>query len=289
MTEHAWPDDTDLESYRQAGYVVVRNALPPGEVAHYLAVLDRLTTRIQADEQLAARHREGDHSVRVRNAVGLEPALAPLLDHPATFPLLLETIGPYLRLVGSEAFVRQPAPAPMLHFHTDGGPAMQMVSVDHSARALQVKIQFFLTDVSEEDNGNFTLVRGSHRRLPSETRYGCFVPEANALLEQGAMPDGAIQLRARPGDAVVFPYSLWHAVASNRGGRVRKSLILRYGHLWHQPFDYAVVDSAHLDGMTERQRRLLGDLGPDAGPRSWYKPPHQLEIMTGAGAHSPSR
>lgn len=284
MTDQTWPDETDLKSYREAGYVIVRNALSAEEVNHYLTVIDDLTARLRRNPDFAREHMEsgGRHSVRVRNAMGLEPALAPAMDHPAVFPLLLDIIGPYLRLIGSEVFVREQEPTPMLPFHTDGGPAMQMVSIDHAARALQVKIQYFLTDVSEEDSGNFTLVRGSHRTLPSETRYGCFIPEANAHLENGSVPPSTIQVRARAGDAVIFPYSIWHAVAPNRSGRARKSMILRYGHLWHQPFDYDTLEDRDLAGMTERQRRIVGDLGADAGPRAWYKPPRQVEIMTGA-------
>src|ERR1051326_6508422 len=210
MNERTWPDETDLKSYQETGYLVIRQALSPAEVDGYLTVVDELAARLRAQEafdemQLERGH---THSVRVRNAVGLEPRLASLMDHPAVFPRLPDIIGPYLRLIGSEVFVRQPEPTPMLPFHTDGGPAMQMVSIDQPARALQLKVQFFLTDVSEPDSGNFSLVPGSHRTLPSETTYGCFIPEANAYLDAGGLPPDVVQVAARPGDAVIFPYSL---------------------------------------------------------------------------------
>jgi phytanoyl-CoA hydroxylase len=145
-------------------------------------------------------------------------------------------------------------------------------------------VQFFLTDLSQEDSGNFVIVPGSHRRQVSETLPGCFIPEANRYLDEGTLPPGAKQVLAEPGDSVVFHHSLWHAVAPNRSGRERKSIIFRYGHLWHRPFDFDTVSSDILKQLSPRQRRLLGDIGPDPGPKDYYKPAGQLELMDGRSA-----
>lgn len=272
--------DEARKFYAQNGYWLIRNALDPAEVEHYASQISEVRDDAEARGVPAAQLLEGDHSVRVRNLLGHRSSLASLVDHPGFFPILLDLMGPYLRLVGSEGFLRSPTERPMVNFHTDGGPSMQMTRIDHAARALQTKVQVFLSDVDEPDNGNFMFIPGSHERLPSKTEYGCFIPEANAGIDQGALPEGAVQLEAKAGDAVVFPYSLWHAVAPNRHGRTRRSIILRYGQMWHRPFDFRLVDPAGYGDLTERQRRILGDIDEDAF-NQWYKPNNQIEVMTG--------
>ncbi len=266
-------------SYAEHGYFLIRGALQPAEIDHYAGqitdVYREATENGVPDKQLL----EGAHSIRVRNIIGRRMSLGALVDHPGFFPVLLDLMGPYLRLVGSEGFVRDAAEAPMVRFHTDGGPSMQMTTVDHTARALQTKVQIFLTDVDEPDHGNFMFIPGSHRRRPSRTEYGCFIPEANENLESGTLPEGAVQLHAKAGDAVVFPYSLWHAVAPNRHGRTRRSIILRYGQMWHQPFDFVPSNPLDYRQLTRRQRRILGEVD-DNDFNPWYKPANQVEIMT---------
>lgn len=71
-----------------------------------------------------------------------------------------------------------------------------------------------------------------------------------------------------------------HGVAPNRIGRARKSGILRYGQLWCQPFDHlGAVDEDIPERQPLRRRRILGDLGPEAGRNAYYKPARQLEIL----------
>jgi hypothetical protein len=270
--------------WKEDGFLVLGGALAAHEVESVLATIDDVVERRFAATTDSQALLEASHSVRIRHAVGETPEIARLLDHPSVFPYLLELIGPYLSLVGSEIFVRSGEEAPLVRFHTDGGPSLQRILVAEGSRAIQLKVQLFLTDVSQENSGNFVIVPGSHRQQVSETLPGCFIPEANRYLDEGSFPPGATQLLAKPGDAVVFHHSLWHAVAPNKSGRPRKSIIFRYGHLWHRPFDFDAIARDVLEQLTPRQRRLLGDIGPDPGPKDYYKPPEQLDLMLGTSA-----
>jgi ectoine hydroxylase-related dioxygenase (phytanoyl-CoA dioxygenase family) len=145
------------------------------------------------------------------------------------------------------------------------------IVLDPASRALQLKVQYFLTDVSEPDLGNFTVIPGSHRRIPEELGDDCFLPEANRYSERGELPPGARQILAGPGDAVVFPYNLWHAVARNSAGRTRRSVIVRYGHLWHRPLDFHRMPPEVVAVMTERQRQLFGEFAQTPHPADYYK------------------
>ena len=283
MLSETWQPSSDPQDYARDGCLVVPAALGPDEVAEVTARIDGLVRRLEEQPDFAARHMESPHSVRIRHAVGLEPNLLDLVDHERILDHLVRTLGPYVSLVGSEVFVRTASAAAMARFHTDGGPAMQAVRLDHRHRALQLKVQFFLTDVSEPDHGNLVVIPGSHERVPHQLDPNdvrdYWLHEANEYLERDETPPGAVQVLARPGDALIFPYSLWHAVAPNTGGRTRKSVILRYGQLWHRPFDYLAPEPALLEVATERQKRMLGHLAPGAQPQWWYKASDQAEVM----------
>jgi phytanoyl-CoA hydroxylase len=289
VTDRQAFDTTCRDSYERNGYLIIKGALSSAETELVLDVIDATVSRLQMNGSFPARYMEGEYTVRIRNAIAQAPQLALLLDHAQIFPHILELIGPYLQLVGSEIFVRRASVQPLMRFHTDGGAALQQIAVDHAARALQLKVQYFLTDLSLPDCGNFLLVKGSHRRRPSKSLPGCYVPEANESFDSGALPPDSIQILAEPGDALIFPYSLWHAVAPNRSGRERKSVILRFGHLWHRPFDHGHVEEEVLRQLSPRQRRILGDLGPSPNPKEFYKPPQQLELMGLSGSSDTPR
>lgn len=258
------------DAYETLGFVHLRGVLNCGEIARATALIDDLVRRL-ASPEVALQFRESEHTLRIRNVLVEEPGLAFLVDHHGTLPVLLELLGPYLTLIASEVFVRSMTEKPMVRFHTDGGPGMQQIAVDPAGRALCLKVQFFLTDVSTADSANFMAVVGSHRLRPAICDPNCWVEEANSYLDVDQMPPGGMQIIAQAGDAIVFPHSLWHGVAPNRSGRIRKSVILRYGHMWQRPFDHAEYPACLLNGLTELQRRLLGDLGQNARPKDYYK------------------
>lgn len=213
---------------------------------------------------------------KIGQAISQTDALDPLTDHPDTFPWLLTIIGPYLQILGTEIFVRRPGQGNefLVDWHTDGGAALSGFLPTSGKPILQMKVQFFLTDLMKPDSGNFMLVPGSHRiAFPSEG-----LPPVSRLAS-------AIQIRARAGDVLFFPWSLWHAVAPNRSRKVRKSITLRYGPMWSRPFDYEHLSYEVLARMTPRRRRLFGDLGDEAPPYSYFYPDssEQLRLMLDDG------
>ena len=164
-------------------------------------------------------------------------------------------------------------------FHTDGGLALQSVRVSDESITVQLKVQFFLTDVLGTDAGNFILVPGSHeRRIPS-TDERCFLTGIDEERKN------AIQVRARAGDAVIFPWNLWHGAAPNLGASKRLSVILRYGQLWCRPIDYTSMEQ-HRDVLSARQRRLVGLFDDPSHPADYYKPQRQRETLCGPDSGS---
>jgi ectoine hydroxylase-related dioxygenase (phytanoyl-CoA dioxygenase family) len=267
--------DEQTRLWEEQGFLFLPQALQPSETATLLravdAVLESKHGRIFSQDSGVG---ERTRAFKVANAVTETDALDALIDHPSIFPLLLAFLGPYLQTMGTEIFVRLPGSGqePLIDWHRDGGTAMGNLAATPAIPILQLKAQFFLTDLGEPDAGNFMLVPGSHR-----------VPFPARGLAPGATPTGAIQLMAQPGDAVLFAWSLWHAVAPNRVGRARKSIAIRYGPMWSRPYDYERLPRRVLERMTPRRRRLFGDLGRGAHPSSYFYPDddEHLAIMQG--------
>lgn len=194
--------DLDLlhQRWAETGYIHIKGALSPTEVERALA---GVSDAVDKQEQIRTAHlsyrNDQEHSVRVRNAAAASAVLLDLVDHPAVLPTLLELLGPDVHVLGSEAFVRNAGDAPLESWHTDGGASLMGIVLDPASRALQLKVQYFLTDVSEPDCGNFTVIPGSHRTRPRELGDDCFLPEANAQWDRGLMPEGATQILAEPG------------------------------------------------------------------------------------------
>jgi len=254
--------DDMRRDWAEKGYLHLKGALTRDQAEGYLAAAD----------EVIAKYREANPEARGQPAINMiqtveqSPAFDTLLDHPGTFGVILDLMGPYLQVMGTVIYVRYANKDMPFDWHTDGGPALRDFRVEPDSRPLNFKIQYFLTDIPEENRANFCLVPGSHRRD---------FPE-NGL---GAWPQGGVQLIAEAGDAAIFSYNLWHGVAPNEGEEVRRSVTFRYGQLWSRPWDYEKAPKEILARMTPRQRRLMGDMGPNYTAVDYFNPKDQLEII----------
>ena len=268
-------------AFRENGFLLLKKVLTPSEVNSLLAEVDRVVedaVSIGAERREAIYHH---NSYRLVRALRTSDAFDYLIDHPGYFGKLVSLIGAHLQLMGTEIFVRGDADEAITNFHTDLGRGLQQVLPDDENAFLQIKIQIFLTDLSSPDSGNFMLVPGSHRVRVNDTNEHCMVHEFNRQFgPDGSLPPESFQVLAEPGDVLFFPHTLWHAVAPNRSGRTRYSIVFRYGQLAlrpHERFDPVLTDPGRK--LTPRQRRLLGDFGMEsAGP---YRPRDQEEIIYG--------
>ena len=255
------------QHWQEEGYLLLKNVLSRQEAAAYLDEADRVIAAYSG----ADPERYGAYTIT--QTLERTPAFDPLMDHPESFGVILDLMGPYLQIMGSQVYVRHPSDQALMAWHTDAGPSLRQIRVDPTSLPLQFKVQFFLTDIPEPDRANFCLVPGSHRREFPETGF-----------PKGENPPGAIQLCAEAGDAVIFPYAMWHSVAPNRSPNVRRSVIFRYGQMWCRPYDYEKIPEEVLARMTPRRRRLMGDLGKGYTPTDYYKPKDQLGVILGADA-----
>jgi ectoine hydroxylase-related dioxygenase (phytanoyl-CoA dioxygenase family) len=280
-----WAPLTDAQqsAYDEQGYLHLREVFSAEEVERGLKVIDELSAARAPTIEEHASFLTFDHTMRVRNAVAHTAGLDYFLDHPKLIGPLMTLLNGNIHVLGTDVIVRAVRDEVLEPWHTDGGEYLQRYRLAAGSPNLQVKAQIFLTDVTQPNSGNFLLVPGSHREPPSRQTFLCEIPELDEPTSRGELPPQAVQVMAKAGDVLLFPYSLWHAVAPNRT-RPRKTFIFRYGQLWHRPHDYLLQPPEVLNRMSPRLRRMFGGFGDKPHPSDFYKPVDQQAVMAVGGS-----
>jgi hypothetical protein len=266
--------------FQRDGFFVVESVLTTGELDTLLAVVDEAAG--------AARRQRGlpEHApVRVNHIVGRHPAFRRLLDHPAVLPLVVGVLGTNIQLRASNLDVRPPAPdAPdpddfARHWHRDE-PAGGWPTVDGVVPFLELKVGYFLTDLTPPGSGALQILPGSHRLA------GPGQPEPQGRPEP-------VEVAVPPGAVLVFRTSLLHTAGPNHSDRTRRCLYLAYQHRWLRPSDYLSVPAQLLAQCNPVQRQLLGAAAtplkdPDVEPCStyWTPTPADLPLRAWAQRHN---
>ena len=200
-------------SFDRDGYLIIRSALGPDEVAAAREAIDR----VYACMAKAGLVGPGG-SMHLLSAVANCPELASLTDHQATFPYVWSTLGWNVHIYHSHLDVHPPVRVPVpfrFDWHQDGGRQNREIETAPRPR-LSVKLAYWLSDVSEPGRGNLKVVPGSHlvNRIDGPPRRDIRWPD----------PDGAIEVAAGPGDAVFFDRRIWHTRSRNYSQHTRKAV-----------------------------------------------------------------
>ena len=271
-------NDEQRHSWVTNGYIHLEQILAPDEVAFLIRQVDELrqkpgyeTADIMGHFHPVehARNLDPEGFLNRRNLLEYHDEFIALIDRSPVFDYIVDIMGPYIAYSMSQAIVRHTDPDYLGYTHTDGGEALRMIRVSESSKPLAVKVLYLLTDVLEPDSGNFTVFPGSHMRpfpppdKPSITPYS----------------PGSAQLMGKAGDCIIFTHSLWHGPARNLSGKTRKTLLYNYSQMCMRSYDFETVP-ALIERCTPRQRRLLGDLGYEFRPGSYfYAPPDQVDVI----------
>ena len=109
---------------------------------------------------------------------------------------------------------------------------------------VSLKVGYFLTGLPEEGMGNLAVVPGSH-----------LLARSDGLRDEP--PEGAIEIVADAGDAVLFDRRLWHAASTNTSDRTRVFVTYGYSYRWLRPKS-AMQHSDLLERVDPIRRQLLG-------------------------------
>lgn len=254
----------DVEQFQEQGYLVVENALSKEKVDYLLEVIDEIREDLKRSNQ-----RKDVYGLDIRPMVDKHDAFLELMEWPTTFPLAVRFLQHFnVQLTTSHLIIVPPNPQKRnIGWHPDGGqPPIGL----YGRRALaSLKVGFFLTDLLEPNMGALMVVPGSHR-----------MDGPPVHLEGERDPVGAVELKLRAGDAVIFGQGTWHAGAPNYSHQARVVLYYGYSYRILRPTDYDSMPAELLAKCSAVGRQLLGakstHLGyfiptpEDAPLKQWY-------------------
>lgn len=269
------------DQWETEGYLVIREALNKDEVEFLSAEIDRIRG-IPGYEPIRGDNMPIGHYGWLPHATSLEDNdfmdrrdLTPygkhfveLIDRPNIFDLVVDIMGPYITLSMTQAIVRGATDKFPGYTHTDGGEALRRIRVSDNCPPLAMKALYLLTDTPEPDMGNLTVFPGSHKR---QIPYTAETP-VNPYSE------GSKQILGYAGDCVLFPHAMWHGPCRNTSKHPRKTLLYNYCQLFMRQYDFQVTSNI-AEWCSPRQRRLLGDLGYDFRPGSYFYVPVDQESV----------
>lgn len=277
--------DEQRVEFNENGFLIIENALSDEEVEKYTRIVDSLDQRL--DKTFTGQSRRPGDPLEVRNSFAVEPKLLDLMMHPSAFPSVVDLMGYNICVTTSHVFLRPPTPGAANDFkaigwHKDGPPLADTPNGNGLWPWQYTKIGYFLTDLTLPDAGALRVVPGSHRLLRPAWKPGS--PD----------PYGYIEIKCKPGTAVIFENRLWHAVGPNYSEQTRKNIYIGYCWRWMRPIDYIQPDPAMLEMVTPEQRQLLGDVktpigyilpkAEDVPLKAWMEKQTGVNIAAGSGA-----
>ena len=246
--------EEQLQQFNEQGYLIVENALPNDVVKELEKRVDQIhQEHLEAGWDAYTNSELTPHkNFFYPNFLGTDALFVELLDWYKTFPLVWGILGWNIYSYHSHLIVTPPRPPEVdrkppepLGWHQDSGRVNREMECQPRPR-LSLKIVYWLSDCSEPGRGNFYIVPGSHIRDRIERP------------SDGSLPQDAMLVCAKPGDAVFFDRRLWHARSENDSHITRKGLFYGYGYRWLRSKDDMTIPDEIFSKSDPIRQQLLG-------------------------------
>lgn len=152
--------------FDEKGFLIVKNALSSREVVALRMVVDELYERFGGEPETGR--------LEIRNCLLQHPLLLELVERPNLLPLVVNLLGANIKIRSSHLDMRPPLKKGSVtnelgrerwgepeQWHIDG-PLYGYPSVNGIVPMMEVKIGYYLTDVTRPDSGGLCVVPGSH-------------------------------------------------------------------------------------------------------------------------------
>lgn len=265
MSEPLKPTDLEIYLFDLRGYLILKNALTPQEIAAMNAILDTVPP-IKQGEWWGNVHA---HSFGTTDGLNLqqiyeagEPFEA-LIDHPSWIEKVKFFVGGegtfdynHGPLFIDENFANFRGPGEAIGLHSGGHTHTKRTQFHcHNGRfhCGQINILLPLTNFGPGD-GATMVIPGSHKanfNHPDFEKY---------RMAHGASVDGiegALEVHMQAGDALLFVDSISHGSAKRTTPGIRRNLVYRYGPSWGN-FRHGYQPSpALLERLTPARRQIV--------------------------------
>lgn len=230
MNETQNPTQAERFFFDNNGYLVLENFLSQDHVQRLSVALDRVIAERRQKQKDGIAHTGmtrpmGDRSTRIFYILDDDPLFLELLDWQPMMAYVRGLLNPKPHHHASDAIVEVESelsnrtPGWHLDGHDNG-----YRNLGRPIPLLQLKLGYYLTDMSEPGQGNLTIVPGSHKALTD--------PSPDDLKRSELFP-GAIEVCAPAGSAILFHNALWHTAGIFRKPSSKRTILYyAYEHPW---------------------------------------------------------
>lgn len=226
--DEAHPTQSERFFFDNNGYLVLENFLEPDHIARLLDATEHAITRRRALKEKNVPHTGMTHingtSSRIFYILDDDPLFLDMLDHPAILPYVSGLLNKKPHHHASDVIVERASDAfgRGMGWHIDGhDDGYRLFS---PIPLLQLKIGYYLSDMTLPGRGNLCVVPGSHKAVVQ--------PDKDDLRKTELFA-GATQICAPAGTAILFHNALWHSSGPwTRDDGERIMLYYAYEHPW---------------------------------------------------------
>jgi ectoine hydroxylase-related dioxygenase (phytanoyl-CoA dioxygenase family) len=219
----------ERHAFDNTGYLVLEKFLPADHVARLVVALERAAERRREAVRTGAPQTGFTHvhgrSTRFFYILDEDPLFLELLDWPALMPYVHGLLNPKPHHHGSDGIIDFGSDFPdrkggwHLDGHDEGYRGLGW-PIPH----LQLKIGYYLSDMTSPGHGNLAVVPGSHKARN---------PPTNEEMSPREKLLGMVEVCAPAGTAILFHNALWHTSAPFASpAHGRKMLYYAYEHPW---------------------------------------------------------
>ncbi len=226
----ASPTPAERFFFDNNGYLVLEELLDADHVNALLKALHRAIQRRRKLQEREFPHTGittlmGEKSTRIFYILADDPLFLEMLDWPAIWPYVTGLLNALPHHHASDAIIEHGSDLidRDMRWHIDGiddgfrnlGPQIPL---------LQLKIGYYLSDMTQPGQGNLCVLPGSHKAASAPTRQD---------LQRWGKSAGVSEICAPAGTAILFHNALWHSAGpfSSKYGQ-RAMLYYAYEHPW---------------------------------------------------------
>jgi len=258
-------DSELIAQFERDGFLLLENFFSAEHLLRLNEALDEVVARRRALVEAGVGHTgitqvEGD-STRVFYILDEHPEFLALLDWPGTLKWVHRLLNPKPHHHASDAIDEIGLSRSGMGWHLDGHDD-GFRNLGFPIPLLQLKVGYFLSDMTEGGQGNLWVVPGSHRQR--------FDPEPEMIREPGLFP-GGVELRPPAGSAVLFHNALWHSGGNwTRSDGKRRMLYYAYEHPWMvASMEHWSYPASFYAGLSATRRSLFHGFVFDPPERRW--------------------